>query len=104
MSSTNIPLAPRAYVIGCLKDTPKAVIKIADHSYLVENPLHAIDILFKIILSMTLEFPRQAISVWNFIERFVYKMSITKNTNTQITTLMKEFQLFIDNNKPQGEP
>lgn len=89
-------------MIGCLKENPKAIIKIADQAYPIDNPLFCVDVLFKIILSMKLYFPRQSLSVWNFVEKFVYNLSITKNANTQVSTLIKEMQLFIENNKQQN--
>lgn len=83
-SSAKDPLPPRAYVIGCLKQDPTAVIKVADQSYPIDNPLLCADILFKIILSMKLQFPRHSLSVWNFVEKFFYDLNITKNSNSQI--------------------
>lgn len=93
-SSTGDSLPPRVYVIGQLKEKPKALIKIADISYSFDDPLLAFDTFFKVSVGIKLQFPRQSIAVWSFIDRFVYKLDYIKINNSQIDTIINEMKRF----------
>ena len=60
-SSASQPLAARIYVVGSLRENPECLLKIANFSNIIDDPIEAIDIMFKIHLSMNLEFPRQSL-------------------------------------------
>ena len=94
-SSASNSLAPRIYVVGSLNENPKSVLKVANFSYVIEDPKTAVDILFKIHLSMDLKFPRQSLSVWSFIDRFIYKQNLDISNSTQVLTIENEMNLFV---------
>ena len=94
-SSASNSLAPRIYVVGSLMENPKSILKIADCSYIVNDPIEAVDIMFKIHLSMDLEFPRQSLAVWSFIDKFFFKQNLNLSNSSQIITLENEMNVFI---------
>jgi hypothetical protein len=95
-SSTADSLAPRIYVIGSLTENPTSILKIADFSYAINDPITAVDVMFKLHLSMNLKFPRQSLAVWAFINSFFYKLQLNISNSSQIVTITNEMTLFVN--------
>lgn len=96
-SSSTDPLPPRIYVIGSLDQNPKALLKVANFDYAIDDPIKAFDVLFRIYVAMSLQFPPQAYPVWIFIERFVYKLKTNNINNSQLSTIINEMEIFSKN-------
>ena len=94
-SSATDSLAPRVYIVGNLKENAKAVLKIADFSYCIDDPFIAVDTMFKLHLSMNLQFPRQSLFTWAIIEQFIYKLNRINISNSQIITIINEMNLHV---------
>jgi hypothetical protein len=62
-STSQVDLGPRLYIVGDLKENPRALIKLAEFPYTTNDPFIGFDTFFKLHLSMNLQFPRPAISV-----------------------------------------
>lgn len=93
-SSALNPLASRTYIVGSLGENPKSILKVADYTYEVNDPVKAVDIMFKIHLSMNLQFPRQSLAVWSFIDKYFYKLNLQICNSSQVITIENEMNIF----------
>lgn len=96
-SSSKDPLPPRIYVIGCLTNNPKVLIKIADYEYTLDDPFTGFDVFFKIGLGMNFKYPRQSMTAWVFVENFIYNQKVNTVNNSQLITIINEMNTHLKN-------
>lgn len=72
----------------------KYFVVVNDIKYKVPSLLKALDILFKSIFIFNLKYPAQALHIFTLIERYFFKIEITKYINSDILRLVKELPVF----------
>lgn len=100
-SSSKDSLPPRIYIVGDLKQNPMALVKVADIEYVFSCPLDGFDSLFKIHLALGTLFPRQSLTSWAFIDKFIYKSGVIQINNSQLTTIINEMNIYRGKNTQQ---
>lgn len=81
-------LQPRIYVCGDFKNCRGCVTTVTT-KYYFENPIEAFDVCFKVFFALHANYPREAVHVWEFIQKALYKISHPHDKNyTTITNLL----------------
>lgn len=77
-----LTIQPYIVVAGPLSKIIARYIVLDDIIYELPNICKTVDTCFKIIWALNLEFPSECLPVWQFLERFIYKVPadyISKN-------------------------
>lgn len=70
-----------------------ATAVISNVEYDIPGSLDAFISFYKLIIGLNLQFPPESAHVWHFIEKFVFNLHTSPTNNTQVLTLVNEFNL-----------
>lgn len=89
----------QAIIVGDDPDSiTKSFVRLNKHMFDMENPLKALDIVFKVMHAADAEYPAESKREWLFLERAVYGIKLDqKGLDSATANLVKEFNKFKNN-------
>lgn len=93
-----LKLMPQAVVVGeSVDNITSCYVRVNGVNYVVDNPLKAVDITFKIIHALDSEYPKEIRREWFFLERCIYKMNAGKRSTlaTATSSIRTDFEKFL---------
>lgn len=93
----------RIYTVGNLKENPITIIQLFGIEYILEDPIKAFQVFFKLFFALNLDYPPEAYLIWTFVERFFYEMEFTADNNAQMRTYINEFKIFAQTSSQKGK-
>lgn len=87
LQSSNIQ--PLLLVVGSIDNIKSISVYFDGIKYPMVNSLTAVDILYKIMFTFNLEFPKQSQIFYLFIQTFFYEMS-TQKKNVKVSTFISQ--------------
>jgi hypothetical protein len=90
---------PFAAICGDIErpENLQGLVRVCDITYTFDNPIDAIETLFKIYFGLNLKY-NEAVLPWTFVEHQIYGLNTTTVT-AQVATLLNECKQYLEKSK-----
>lgn len=88
-------------VFGSLGNVQKSVIVLEEHKFPIigpDSPKKAVDIFFKIFITLKKSFPKASKATWQYISKYIYELQVKNeysNVNLFNTRLIRHKELYL---------
>lgn len=90
---TKTQIQPLILISGSILEPKEIVIYFEGIKYRIHSALKAIDICFKIFFVFNLEYPKESLLVWSFIQKYFYNIFTNTDFNSpQINSLISNIE------------
>lgn len=85
------PIQPKVYLIGNTSIIGNVILN--EDKYIIQDPLEAFDVCFKIFWALNLKYPPESQTVWYTVQKLIYNISSSFDvTSSGVESLLNDIK------------